>query len=384
MFRATTAERGYVETVAVDRRMLRGEQVDASPIAAHGRIYVTTSEAMYCVGDEGLGPIELAEQPQQQTEEIEDRRPAQAQLVPYDVILQPGQEQAFRLRLFNQAGDYLRDAEPDKVTFGVAGPGSINESGVYSAPRSAAHKSSLVLAEVDGLSVESRVRIVPPLPWQFDFEDGDKAPLTWVGGRIRYVPQENEKGEHYLLKPTELPTRPGAPTTKLGTRSRMWMGPHTLSNYTVQADLQLQQGVAGESSTADTEEPLPEFPSASTAIKLPTAGLINSRYTFALFGPSQEARLYSWCTHDKRTQAAVAMDLEAGVWYRMKLSVVPNPEEGVAVVQAKVWPRGEAEPGEWTLDFVDKAPNLQGSPGLFGDAKEAEFYVDNITVTPND
>ncbi|MEN0110962.1 MAG: hypothetical protein AAF805_09585, partial [Planctomycetota bacterium] len=147
----------------------------------------------------------------------------------------------------------------------------------------------------------------------------------------------------------------------------------------------LRQGVAGEASADDSfDGGAPDGPpAAATAIKLPTAGLINSRYTFALFGPSQEARLYSWCTHDRRTQAVRPMTLEPGVWYRMKLRVVPRPADGVADVQAKVWTRGKAEPDAWTLSFTDEAPNLSGSPGLFGDAKEAEFYVDNLSVTPN-
>lgn len=362
---------------------LRGEQIDASPIVADGRVYLTTSKAIYCLAKEGGttadGPS--ASQPPA-AEKIEDKRVAQIQLVPWDTLLAPGEKQPYRLRLYNAAGQFLREAKKEEVSFGVSGPGNITPMGVYQAPKESGHETALALCEYKGMKAEGRVRIVPPLPWTFDFELDDEVPLTWVGGRVRYVLREDDEKNTYIAKPTELPTRPGKPTTKLGTRSRMWMGPNTLSNYTIEADIQLQEGVGGESS--DTEEDVPEGPPAvATAIKLPTAGLINSRYTFALFGPNQEARLYSWCTHDKRTQAAKPMKLESGVWYRMKLVVVPNAEAGTATVQAKVWQRGEAEPGEWTLSFEDKAPNLQGSPGLFGDAKEAEFYVDNLEVTPN-
>ena len=317
-------------------------------------------------------------------ETITDKKVAQVQLVPWDVLLSPGEKQAYEVRLFNASGQFLRVAKPEDVSFGVAGPGKVTQKGKYIAPEKKLHRAARVLCEVNGLSAEARVRIVPPLPWSFDFE-GDKQsepPLTWVGGRIRYVGRE-KNGNHYLAKPTELPTRPGAPTTKLGTRSRMWMGPHTLSNYTVQADIQMQVGQAGES-VAD--EAAPEGPPSvgDTSVKLPTAGLINSRYTFALFGPSNEARLYSWCTHDKRTQATKPMQLEPGVWYRMKLTVIPEPKENHCHVQAKVWRKGEPEPGEWTLEFQDDRPNLEGAPGLFGDSKEAEFYVDNLKVTPNE
>lgn len=366
----------------VSRTALRREQVDASPIVADGRVYLTTSHATYCLASEASDEADsAAEAKAAEPLEITDKRVAQVQLVPWDVLLKPGQKQNYRLRLYNAAGQFLREAEPKEVSFGVSGSGDITPKGTFTAPRALRHETALVLCEYKGLAAEGRVRVTPPLPWSFDFEDGAKdVPLTWVGGRVRYVMREAD-GNHYLAKPTELPTRPGKPTTKLGTRSRMWMGSHELSNYTVQADIQLQEGVGGESAIDEAEPEGP--PAVASAIKLPTAGLLNSRYTFALFGPSQEARLYSWCTHDRRTQAVTAMELKSGVWYRMKLSVVPNLPEGTATVQAKVWPRGEAEPGAWTLEFVDEAPNLQGSPGLFGDAKEAEFYVDNLMVTPN-
>lgn len=368
----------------VQRVNLRGEQVDASPIVANGRVYLTTSEATYCLGPEDAPAIDITmyKAEPDKPAEVTDKRVAHTQLVPWDTLLEPGAKQAYRLRLYNAAGQFLGEAPSKKVSFGVSGPGSITKEGVYQAPTGDGHTTSLVLCEYKDASVEGRVRVVPPLPWSFSFEgDKDDVPLTWVGGRIRYVMRSDEENGHYLAKPTELPTRPGKPTTKLGTRSRMWMGSHTLSNYTVQADIQFQEGVGGEAeATADMPEGPPAGPNA---IKLPTAGLLNSRYTFALFGPSQEARLYSWCTHDKRTQAAKSMKLESGVWYRLKLTVLPDEAAGTATAQAKVWKRGEAEPGEWTLEFTDTAPNLQGSPGLFGDAKEAEFYVDNLMVTPN-
>lgn len=377
------AESFDVETVA--RVSLRGEQVDASPIVADGRIYLTTSAATYCLAadseaNDSQTPRPAAPPAKTDPEELTDKRVAHAQLVPWDTILSPGETQAYRLRLYNAKGRFIREVEPKRVSFGVSGPGRISKEGVYQAPAEIGHDTALVLCELGKLSASARVRIVPPLPWSFDFEDGaEDVPLTWVGGRVRYALRPDGEGGTYIAKPTELPTRPGKPTTKLGTRSRMWMGPHTLSNYTVQADIQLREGVGGEAAADQPEGP----PAGPNAVKLPTAGLINSRYTFALFGPSQEARLYSWCTHDKRTQAVQEMDLKSGVWYRLKMTVIPNAAAGEATVQAKVWPREAAEPGDWTLEFVDKAPNLQGSPGLFGDAKEAEFYVDNLKVTPN-
>ena len=35
------------------------------------------------------------------------------------------------------------------------------------------------------------------------------------------------------------------------------------------------------------------------------------------------------------------------------------------------------------IELVDESPNTAGSPGLFGSAKDAEIYLDNIKVTAN-
>jgi outer membrane protein assembly factor BamB len=365
--------------VEVVHKLRLKEEADASPIAANGRLYVTTGEAMYCLAKAKRSKAP-APPPVTPPAEPTDKRVAQAQLVPWDSLLPPGGKQRYTVRLYNAAGQYLRDAKPSKVAFGVAGAGEITPGGEYTAPADAGHQASLVLAEAEGVSARARVRVSPPLPWSFDFEDEAGPPLTWVGGRVRFVARSNKAGERFLAKLSELPTRPGGPTTKLGARSMMFMGDARLANYTVQADFQLQEGVSGEAA-----EPAKETPGVvrESAIKLPSAGVINSGYALSLFGPNAELRLYSWPAHDRRTQAVVPMAMRAGVWYRLKLCVTPQPDGKAALVQGKAWVRGEPEPGDWAVEFQDEAPNLQGSPGLFGDSKEAEFFVDNLSVTPN-
>jgi hypothetical protein len=58
--------------------------------------------------------------------------------------------------------------------------------------------------------------------------------------------------------------------------------------------------------------------------------------------------------------------------------------DGTAVLRGKVWPRGEAEPSEWTIEATDATPNTTGSPGMFGNASNAEFYIDNVKVSANE
>lgn len=363
---------------------LRRTQVDASMIASHGRLYLPTSEGMYCIGAADADHQKHNTHVVAETPPSTDLEVAQVVLSPWDSLLSPGEELKLTPRYYNRLGEQITPATDQTPTFSVSGPGAVTADGqayVYKAPADAAHECALVTCSFGDQKASARVRITPPLPWNFDFEERADVPLTWVGGRIRFNLREDESGNKYIAKPIELPTRPGGPTTKLGTRSRMWMGSPELSDYTVQADVLMKTGVGGESIG-----PAPDAPpqTVTSAIKLPSAGLINSRYTLAMFGPNSEARLYSWCTHDRREQATVPMEFEADQWYTLKLTVRPDKASGLAHVYAKVWKRDAEEPADWTLEIHDEAPNYNGSPGLFGDAKEAEFFVDNLSVTPNE
>lgn len=342
----------------VDRLRLVGEQVNGSPAISHGRIYLPTSEAMYCLGDPNRVPQADPLPPSPDESPIsDDPAPAHLQVVPYDVLLAPGDRQEYRVRSFNRRGQLLREVPAGEVKFTVDGPGTISADGTYLAPKDLSHQCALITCKSDGLTGTARARIVPPLPWEFDFDSASDVPLTWIGGRVRYVVRELD-GERVIVKRDVLPT-PRDPHNKLGTRSYLYMGPIDLDDYTVQADVQLTE----------------------TNGRRPDVGVINSRYHLTLRGQSQQLRLYSWASSDNRTFATADVDAQPGVWYTLKLSVVPQGKE--AVVRGKMWRRGDQEPDEWTIELVDASPNLAGSPGLFGNSGETEIYLDNIRVTPN-
>ena len=339
------------------------ESITASPIVSHGRIYLPTSKALYCIGNQQSiaansrgNPIEAMGTAKQR---LGDSTPMQGQIIPYDSLVTPGEGVEFKYRLFNALGEHLDELSDCKTEWSVEGPGEINNDGVYTAPDHASHEAALVRCKLlDSVEATARVRIVPPLPWQFDFYTEEKVPLTWVGGRVRYVIRE-VNGERVAVKRSVLPT-PRKPKNKLGTRSRMWMGPINMANYTIQADFALTE----------------------SAGKMPDMGLINSRYTMTVRSSNKQLRVYSWSPSDFRSYAVVEFQPESGKWYTMKLRVEPAGDR--AIVRGKLWPRGQAEPSEWTVEMVDESPNLFGSPGLYGNAQESEIYVDNISVTPND
>jgi hypothetical protein len=112
---------------------------------------------------------------------------------------------------------------------------------------------------------------------------------------------------------------------------------------------------------------------------MPDMGLIAQRYTLDLMGASQQLQVRSWppqvATHFSKT---IPFAWEAGRWYTMRFEA--RTKEGAALLRGKVWPRGTPEPGDWTIEATHEMGNLQGSPGFFGNSKDSEIFIDNVSV----
>jgi outer membrane protein assembly factor BamB len=342
----------------VHKLRLRNEENDASPIVSHGRIYLPTSENLYCLGTPDHKPQAdpLPEWPEEDPLSSYPV-PAQLQVVPYDATLRPGEKLHYQVRVFNSRGQLLKEDLATRASFDVDGPGKVTLDGTYHAPDGAGHQCALITCKVGKLTSAARVRIVPPLPWKFDFNDGQNVPLTWLGGRIRWEPRE-ASGERFIAKRTVLPT-PKNPNNKLGTRSYLWMGPAKLSNYTIQADVALKEDNG----------------------RMSDVGLIASGYELMIRSVSGTLRLDSWASNDYRTFAQSAFRPKPDTWYTMKLMVAADQKQ--ATVRGKIWPRNEAEPEDWTIELLDQSPNVKGTPGVFGNSPDAEIYLDNLQVTSN-
>ncbi len=349
-------------------RLPSGEESHGSPIVSHGRIYIPTTGHLYCIGTDNSDAqsdkvfihdpdLESREDPVSQRT-IDAMDPTHVQVVPCEVLIKPGETQQFTVRLFDKLGQLVKESDAE---FRVTGPGAIDDTGRYTAPTGNDHTATIVTAKAGDLEGKARVRVVPSLPWHYDFNDAEDVPLTWIGGRVRYVLRDvdgDDSGERIMVKRDLIPTRPGKDPTKLGTRSRLWMGPADLSDYTIQADIQGQ--------IKDD--------------KMPDVGLINQGYTLELQGASQKLQIRTWATV-LRMAETIDFAWDPEVWYSMKLSTRADGDS--LYVLGKVWPRDADEPAEWTIQAVDRSPQRQGSPGLFGSAKDAEIFLDNIHVTPN-
>ena len=120
--------------------------------------------------------------------------------------------------------------------------------------------------------------------------------------------------------------------------------------------------------------------------KLPDLGLLAQGYKFAVEGQGKRLLLNSWDSHDHRTAKEILFKdidfkLEPDIWYTLKLKAANIDDK--ARVQAKVWPREAKEPADWMIEILDAMPNKQGSPGLFGNATNAEIFIDNVSVVEN-
>jgi hypothetical protein len=325
-----------------------GDECLASPVVSHGRLYLLTTGALYCFQDlnKTPGATERPAQPTE-TEVSEDQTPTHLQVVPAELLLKPGDKQQLTVRLFNAKGQFLKESA---ATFTVQGTGAVSDSGEFSAPADASHSAATITAKVGNLVGRSRIRVVPPLPWKFDFEGLTDAPLPWVGIRYRHVARKVDDNT-VLAKITTIPK---------GTKSRGSLGHSDLSDYTMQADIKMSAAANG---------------------KLPTAGIVAQGYTLEISGENRWLKLYSWGSHDKRSFKEIEFDPEPNVWYTLKLRAANV--DGKAQLQGKVWKRDASEPDAWTIELVDPVPNTHGSPGLSGDSTNAEVFIDNVIVTSN-
>ncbi|MFO1063901.1 MAG: PQQ-binding-like beta-propeller repeat protein [Pirellulales bacterium] len=349
---------------------LKDEEIFASPIVSHGRMYVGTTKAMYCIGT-GAEPKSDPIPPQPPEAPLTDKEIAHIQIAPVEAMAAPGQKINYQVRGYNKQGQFVKvvDAELTvgraKPALPTAAPGApappppppeptdlpplgTIEKNSLTVSATTGHSAASVTAKVGELTSSARVRIIPPLPWKFDFND-KKVPITWIGAAYRHKPIDAEN-DSMLVKISTIPK---------GMRSQSWMGWPNLHDYTVQADFFAVPGTD----------------------RRPDMGLINQRYTLDMMG-KDELQIRSWTSRlENRFAKTIPFAWKPGTWYTMKFQSETG-KEGVTL-RGKVWPRGEAEPTEWTIEATDAVPNLHGSPGMFGNATVCEFYVDNVSVTPN-
>ncbi len=169
---------------------LRSTGSSGTMAVSHGRLYIPLNDALYCVGQEDVEP-HADPRPERPAVDEGDDTPALVQVVPVETLLKSGdsasrQAQDYQVRLYNSNGQFLRLVDAGEAEFSIEGPGEIDANGRYTAPTGSVHASVNVNVKVGDLEGGARIRVVPELPWSFDFSDG-QVPVTWVGARYRNV-----------------------------------------------------------------------------------------------------------------------------------------------------------------------------------------------------
>ena len=330
-------------------RMAEGRyaEVYGSPAIAYGRVYFTTEEGLYCLGDAAT-PFKVAKTPPLDLgDEGAAQGPAATLLVkPAEVALAPGASAELRVAAFDAKGRAL-DAPPGGApAWAAKGIQGELEDGRLSVADSSSFQAGAVSATSGDLSAEARVRVFPALPWTETFDQGKRA--WWIGGGRFDVRDDAAAGGKVLVKPV-------AESGLL--RSNLILGPPWYGHYTIQADVLGTQNGRRRSD----------------------GGVVASGYILELMGNHQRLELRSWEAM-LRIDQKVAFPWEVDRWYTIKLRV--DAEEDKAVVRGKVWPKGEPEPEAWTIEAIDPHPIVKGSPGLTG-YSPAELFFDNVAITGN-
>jgi outer membrane protein assembly factor BamB len=326
------------------------EVIVASPVVADGRVYVTSMDATYAIGKRVARGARVPGAGASASAGAGAGAVTHVQVFPYEALLASGGKQTFTVRAYDAKGSFVGDTPAATITWSVDQLAGTVTNGNYVAPADGS-TAGFVKATVGGVTGQARVRVIAPLPWTFDFDKPatEAPPVWWVGAPGKVFQRTVEGAGNVLMR---------ARDETVGRRAKVLMGPPSLTNYTVEADV---RGREQRRQRGDV-------------------GLINERYGLVLFGNGQKLELHPWQAADEMT-VRVPFKWDAEKWYTMKLRVDQQPN-GTTRVRGKVWPTGEAEPAAWTVEKMDSIGHHKGSPGIYADGI-SDVYFDNVKVYKN-
>ena len=323
------------------------EQIVAGAAVSRGRVFFVTSDAIYAIGSaqasslEGWAVDELVGEG--------EGAPTHLQVVPTEMVLDPGDTVRLRARLFDSQGRFLQETDAQWSLEGLEG--TLGDDGTFTVSNEPQLQAGVIRAVAGGLTGEARARVAHPLPYEEGFDaytDGDLPP-GWINAQAGRFTISTLDGNRVFEKP---------PDNTIFGRARMFLGPTDWSDYTFQADVR----------------------APTRRRQMADVGITAQRYSLVLYGTTQKLKLEPWEPEIERS-VTIPFSWEPDTWYRMKVRV-QNLNDGQVRVQGKAWQVGESEPDEWLIDLVDPIGNREGAPGLFLDA-EYGAYLDNFVLTAN-
>ena len=389
-------------------------ETHGTPIAADGRMYFTTTFDTYCVGTPQPKPgkpfaLELGAE----TPFDPNAKPAGLRVTPFEAHAKPGDAVLLTAIPIDANGRDLKPAGDAKAEWSIAAPPAPklaapkgggppvptgpakDKDAAPPAPKTPPPAPPLLKAElkpegftatvtldktpgqagyvgvkVGELTARARIRAVPQLPYTNDFEKipVGAAPGGWVNAQGKFVVKQLPDGSKVLSKVNTDGRPPIA-------RANGYITAPSATGYRVECDLYATEVLN----------------------KLPDMGTVVDRYTLVLDGKTdpdtkkRAVRIASWDARP-RVDKRVPFQWMPDTWYRTKLVVTFTDK--TALVKAKVWPKSEMEPAEWTVEYEDASPNREGAAAVYGYVSNSsttnnvttpgsEIYYDNLSVAPN-
>ncbi len=330
------------------------QPIIASLAVARGRIYLVSMEAMYAIGPKAAPPQRSAAA----SVIPAGKGPAATLLVtPTELILKPGESVALTVRAFDANGGSIAAPAPAETAWTLDGLKGTIANGRFTADPSASPQAGSVKATSGALTAAARIRVVPDLPWTFDFENpSDVPPAYWANATGKFAVRAMDAGR-VLVKLAENPFA-------FAKRCRVFFGGPEMSNYTIEADVRAMERRRQRGDL----------------------GIVAQRYELMLSGVHGRLELQPWQPETQRT-AKVDYPWKPDTWYVLKLEV-QSMGSGRVRARGKVWEKAQTEPAAWTIERIDPIGSLKGAPGLYADAPSAagggsEIYYDNIKVYRN-
>lgn len=322
------------------------DEIYASPAISNGRVFFVTRDRTICVADQDA-EVASDEIPTQLPEVEVGSEVASIQLIPYEVSLKAGERVEYEVRAFDKNGRFLRTISEFELTPDDGLKGGTSEKNTFTTASDVKLPQAGTLSvQVEGKSAKARIRSFPPLPWKWDLEglSGVQVPAGWVNAQVKLKP--TPVGDSVALKSAPGPGKPSFAVP---------LGPPDMKNYVVQADVM----VDGKR-------------------RLSNVGISNQRYDMILKANNNKLTLQTWAAHLRINEEQRLQEDPVGKWYTLKFAV--EVKDGTAYLRGKMWPQGEEEPSEWTIEATDPHAIEHGSPSLYV-YRLSDGYFDNVIVS---
>ena len=357
-------------------------EINGSPAIVDGKIIFMTNTDLYCIGKKGApeSPKTVAS-----TEAKKGSGPVtHIQVFPADFVVHPGEKQELKAIGYDSKGNLVGPVDVEWSLAGVRPPEGLPPPAPGAAPMTpppplagklASEKGNntsvevakmppaqfgRVIAKAGNVTGEARVRVAPVLPYAPDFSKipEKRTPGGWINCQGKFEMVKTPDGKSILKKVATNPS-------PLVARANAFITMPSLTEYTIESDI--MGTMVGDD--------------------LPDMGVVANRYSLLLTGKTKSLRLVSWDALP-RVDKTISFPWQGNVWYRFKLTFSKEGTEGV--IRGKVWVRDQEEPKDWTVEFRDPLPNLEGSAGIYGYAAGilenrpgTEIFYENVKITPN-